>query len=156
VGSVVRRFADLDALSRAAAEDFVALAREAVTARGAFHVALSGGSTPKRMFQLLAAMGKGALPWDRIDLWWGDERTVPPDHPDSNYRMTREALLDPLALTRFHRIVGELDQRSAHRPCSISPSRAWAQTVIPRRYFRAAQRSTIANTGSSQIASTRH
>jgi 6-phosphogluconolactonase len=103
----VRRFADLDALSRAAAEDFGALVRDAVRARGVCHVALSGGSTPKRLFQLLAAQGRAALPWDQVELWWGDERTVPPTHPDSNYRMTQETLLEPLGLTQVHRISGE-------------------------------------------------
>ncbi len=103
----IERFEDAEALSRAAAEELVGIARAAVTSRGACHVALSGGSTPKRMFQLLAAMGRDAAPWDQIELWWGDERTVPPDHPDSNYRMTREALLEPLQLTRVHRMRGE-------------------------------------------------
>jgi 6-phosphogluconolactonase len=103
----IRKFGDLDALSRAAAEEFASFAREAIAARGVFHVALSGGSTPKRMFQLLAAQGKAALPWDQIDLWWGDERTVPPDDKDSNYGMTRDALITPLSLTRVHRIRGE-------------------------------------------------
>ena len=105
----VRKYADLDALSRAAAQDFVALAKDAVATRGAFHVALSGGSTPKRLFQLLAAMGRDALPWDAITLWWGDERCVPPDHADSNFGMTRAALIEPLQLGNVHRIVGETD-----------------------------------------------
>jgi 6-phosphogluconolactonase len=101
VGSV-RRFADLDALSRAAADELAAIARAAVADRGTCSLALSGGSTPKRLFQLLAQRGRDALPWDHIELWWGDERTVPPDHADSNYRMTREALLDPLGLAASH------------------------------------------------------
>ena len=65
--SAVRRFADLDALSRAAADELIELAGAAIAARGRFHVALSGGSTPKRLFQLLAAR-PGALPWDRVDV----------------------------------------------------------------------------------------
>ncbi len=103
---VIRRFTELDALSRAAADDFATIAREAIAARGACHVALSGGSTPKRLFSVLAAMGRDALPWDQIELWWGDERTVPADHPDSNYRMARESLIEPLGLTRLHPIDG--------------------------------------------------
>ena len=105
----VRKYADLDALSRAAAQDFAALAKDAVAVRGVFHVLLSGGSTPKRLFQLLAAMGRDALPWEAIHLWWGDERSVPPDHADSNFGMTRAALIEPLGLTHVHRIVGEGD-----------------------------------------------
>jgi 6-phosphogluconolactonase len=115
--AAIRKFGDLDALSRAAAEEFAQLAREAIAARGAFHVALSGGSTPKRLFQILAAQGKTALPWDSIDLWWGDERAVPPDHKDSNYGMTRDALITPLGLDlspgRVHRIHGEADPETA-------------------------------------------
>jgi len=111
----IRKYADLDALSRAAAQDFVALAKEAVAARGVFHVLLSGGSTPKRLFQLLAAMGRAALPWDAIHLWWGDERCVPPDHADSNYGMTRATLIEPLGLGNVHRIVGEGDPAAGAR-----------------------------------------
>lgn len=103
----IRRFSDLDALSRAAVEDLAAIVQAAVDDHGACHVALSGGSTPKRLFQLLATLGREALPWDQVVLWWGDERTVGPDHADSNYRMAREALIDPLRLTRVHRIAAE-------------------------------------------------
>ena len=105
----LRTYDDLDALSRAAADELVAIARAAVEARGTCAIALSGGSTPKRLFQLLAARGRDALPWDRIELWWSDERCVPPDQADSNYRMAREALIDPLRLdpARVHRMHGE-------------------------------------------------
>lgn len=115
MGAKVRRYADIEALSRAAAEDFVALANEAIAARGVFHVALAGGSTPKKLFDLLAARGKSALAWDKITLWWGDERAVPPDHPDSNYGMAKKHLIDPLGLdpARIHRIKGELDPKQA-------------------------------------------
>jgi 6-phosphogluconolactonase len=102
----IDRYADLEAVSRAGADDFAQLAR---ASQGPFHVALSGGSTPRRMHELLSAMGRDALPWDRIVLWWGDERTVPPDHPDSNFGMAKRTLIDPLALTRFHRMEGERD-----------------------------------------------
>jgi 6-phosphogluconolactonase len=111
--SQVRRFADLDALSRAAADDLAAIARACAAARGICHIALSGGSTPRRLFQLLVQRGPDALPWRQLALWWGDERTVPPDHPDSNYRMAREALIDPAAAfglgsAQVHRIPAEL------------------------------------------------
>jgi 6-phosphogluconolactonase len=113
--SQVRRFADLDSLSRAAADELTAIAHAAIAARGSFHVALSGGSTPKRLFGLLAQRGRAALPWDHIELWWGDERTVPPDHADSNYRMTRETLIEPLgiAAAHVHRIAAETDPAAA-------------------------------------------
>ena len=106
----VETYADLEAVSRAGAEDFAQLAR---ASQGTFHVALSGGSTPRRMHELLAAMGRDALPWDRVELWWGDERTVPPDDPDSNFGMAKRTLIDPLALTRFHRMEGERDPAAA-------------------------------------------
>ncbi len=111
----VRRFDDLDALSRAAADDLVAIVQAAVAERGVASLALSGGSTPAKLFKLLAARGRDALPWDQIELWWGDERTVPPDHADSNYRMAKETLIEPLELdpAKVHRMEGERDPAEA-------------------------------------------
>ncbi|NVB85391.1 MAG: 6-phosphogluconolactonase [Kofleriaceae bacterium] len=100
----VRKFPDLDALSQAAAEELVTLSREAAAERGICHIALSGGSTPRRLFQILRSL---PMPWPDIELWWGDERTVPPEHAQSNYRMAVEELIDPLGLTRVHRMHGE-------------------------------------------------
>jgi 6-phosphogluconolactonase len=113
----IRTFLDLDALAHAAADELSRIARDAIAARGVCHVALSGGSTPKHLFDVLAGRGKDALPWHAIHLWWGDERTVPPDHPDSNYGMAREHLIAPLALAseRIHRMVGEGDPAIAAR-----------------------------------------
>jgi len=109
-GPDIRRFGDLDALSRAAADDLIELARAAVAERSTCSIALSGGSTPQRLFRLLAQRGRDAVPWDHVELWWGDERPVAPDHADSNYRMAREALIEPLGLaaSRVHRITSEL------------------------------------------------
>jgi 6-phosphogluconolactonase len=109
--STVRQFDDLDALSDAAARELAMIARAAVVQRGTCSIALSGGSTPRRLFQRLVDAGPDALPWDRVELWWGDERTVPPEHADSNYGMARHALIEPLGLSasRVHRIAGELD-----------------------------------------------
>jgi len=111
----VRRFDNLDALSRAAADELSDLARAAVAARGTCRLALSGGSTPKHLFELLVQAGRPALPWDQIELWWVDERAVPPDHADSNYGMARRTLIDPLGLagSRIHRMAGELDPEAA-------------------------------------------
>ena len=78
-------------LFEAAAAEFAAQASQAVRASGRFTVALSGGSTPKALYSLLAT--KPNIPWDKIYFFWGDERHVPPDHPESNYRMANEALL---------------------------------------------------------------
>jgi 6-phosphogluconolactonase len=78
-------------LFEAAAAEFAAQASEAVRVNGRFTVALSGGSTPRTLYSLLAT--KPNIPWDKICIFWGDERHVPPDQPESNYRMANEALL---------------------------------------------------------------
>lgn len=97
-------------LSRQAAHLFAELAGRAIEERGRFVVALSGGSTPRSLFQLLAGEEwRSKVEWEKVHLFWGDERTVAPDHPDSNYRMSRESLLDPLHLppANIHRILSE-------------------------------------------------
>jgi 6-phosphogluconolactonase len=78
-------------LFQAAATEFTTLALQAVQSRGRFSVALSGGSTPKTLYALLASGSLPNIPWEKIFFFFGDERFVPPDHPDSNYRMAREA-----------------------------------------------------------------
>lgn len=104
---------DAQALARHAAQYFTEMISEAVAARGRARVAISGGSTPKAAFELMASRSepwRAHMPWDRLELFWVDERCVPPDHADSNYRMTREALLDhaPLSPSQVHRMEGEL------------------------------------------------
>jgi 6-phosphogluconolactonase len=87
-------FPDLEALARAAARRFVEVCARALAERGSAHVALAGGSTPRRAYRALAAEGATTgLDWTGVHLWFGDERRVPPDHPDSNYRMVAESLL---------------------------------------------------------------
>ncbi len=107
----VQRFGDLEALSAAVADELVEILGAAIRARGRGSLALSGGKTPERLFQVMAERRAGAPGWERIDLFWCDERMVPPSHPDSNYRMARQAFIDPLGLpaARIHRIAGELD-----------------------------------------------
>ena len=90
----IRVLSDGAALAAAGAKEFATRASEAIERSGRFTVALSGGHTPKTLYGLLAAM-KPALPWEKIHLFFGDERCVPWDHPDSNYRMVKEALFDP-------------------------------------------------------------
>jgi 6-phosphogluconolactonase len=92
------------------------LATEAVVARGRFVVALAGGSTPKATYALLAGEDLAArVEWSLVHVFWGDERCVPPDHPDSNYRLAREALLDKVLVParNVHRIQGELPPEQA-------------------------------------------
>jgi 6-phosphogluconolactonase len=107
----VRTYPDAASLARAAAEHFVTLAAEVIAAHGQFVVALSGGSTPRIAYALLASDEFAArVDWPRVRVFWGDERCVPPDHPDSNYRMVREALLERIQIPteNVHRIRGEL------------------------------------------------
>jgi 6-phosphogluconolactonase len=87
-------------LFEAAATQFAQLANQGVKDRGGFSVALSGGSTPKGMFALLAGDKFASVPWDQISFFWSDERYVPFDHPDSNYRMANEALLSRVPVPR--------------------------------------------------------
>jgi 6-phosphogluconolactonase len=108
----VQVFDDAEAVARAATEEFARLALEAVEARGTFSVALSGGTTPRRVYELLATDEYGArMPWDSVHIFFGDERTVPPDHAESNYRMASEALLSrvPIPSENIHRIEGRGD-----------------------------------------------
>ena len=103
-------------VAKSAAQLFTDAVINAASARGVARVAISGGTTPKAMFALLAAEPFASqIPWDKLDLFWVDERCVPPDHADSNYRMTREALLSkvPLPADRIHRMEGELDPEVA-------------------------------------------
>ena len=103
-------FADPDELARGAAAEFVARASEAVERRGLFTVALSGGSTPKILYTLLASESfRDRVPWAETHFFWSDERHVAPDHPDSNYHMANEAMLAhvPVPETNIHRIHGE-------------------------------------------------
>ncbi|HTT18763.1 MAG TPA: 6-phosphogluconolactonase [Candidatus Sulfotelmatobacter sp.] len=80
-------------LFAAAAEEIVRLANQAVAERGRFTIALSGGSTPKSLYNLLATNARTTLPWESTYFFWSDERHVPPTDPDSNYRMVNEAML---------------------------------------------------------------
>jgi len=109
---------DSAALARHAAQYFVEMACEAVEAQSRARIAISGGSTPRAVFELLANPAqpwRNRMPWERIDLFWVDERSVPPGDSASNYCMTREALLNhvPLHPEQIHRIEGELDPEAA-------------------------------------------
>jgi len=96
---------------RTAAERVIRAAGAAITARGRFDWGLAGGSTPAALYRLLASDGyRERVEWSRVHFFWSDERSVPPQHADSNYRMAREALLDAVApaSAHVHRIAGEL------------------------------------------------
>jgi 6-phosphogluconolactonase len=105
-----------EAVSREAADQFVAVCADAMAARGRFIVALAGGSTPRRLYELLAtAPRRDGVDWKRVEFFWGDERAVPREHPDSNHGMAARALLETLELPdeRVHRIHAERADRAA-------------------------------------------
>lgn len=106
---------DSAALNAAAAEEFSRCAESSIAARRRFCVALSGGNTPRGVYAELAARKKNDLPWDKIYIFFGDERHVPPDDPESNYRMARESLLSrvPIPEENVHRVLAELPAPAA-------------------------------------------
>jgi 6-phosphogluconolactonase len=112
----VRVLPNAEALFSSGADEFTNAARESVSARGVFRVALSGGNTPRGLYALLPRdPWRAAVSWDRTHLFWGDERHAPPDHPDSNYRMVRETLLSqvPVPADHVHRVHAEMPDAAA-------------------------------------------
>ena len=107
----IEQVPDFEELVRVAAQKIVKVAQEAMADHGQMTFALAGGSTPKKLYTLLASdTFRSQIPWDTIHFFWGDERHVPPDHQDSNYRMAREALLAhvPVPENHVHRIPSQL------------------------------------------------
>jgi 6-phosphogluconolactonase len=95
-------------LAEAAARLFVERAQRAIDGSGRFAVALAGGSTPQRAYELLADTHRDDVDWDGVHVFFGDERGVPPDHEDSNYRMADRTLLSRVPVGSVHRMRGEL------------------------------------------------
>ena len=107
----IRILTNLEAIAKRAAQEFVQAATSTVSARGSFSVALAGGSTPKALYSLLVGDAglRAQLPWDKMHLYFGDERSVGPDHADSNFRMATEAMISKSSLKpeQVTRIKGE-------------------------------------------------
>jgi 6-phosphogluconolactonase len=124
-------FADIDALSRGALEDMLRILAESVSQRGRFAIALSGGHTPEQMYSLWAESYRAQTPWDKVHLFWGDERYVPHSDPLSNYHMTREALISrvPIPAGNVHPV-----------PTNLPTPRAAAEAYESdlRKFFGAA------------------
>jgi 6-phosphogluconolactonase len=157
--------ADADAVARRAAELVADAARRAAAERGRFVIALAGGTTPRIAYERLAELSP--MPWAATHVWFGDERCVPPDDPDSNYRMAREALLGrvPIPEAQVTRIEGERappTRPTATTRCSAatrSPTPgpgarrstsccwAWGRTGTRRRSSPAARRWASARGG---------
>jgi len=107
----VKIYPNRQALVEAVAEDIVAYAQDAIEQRGQFSIALSGGKTPGPLFDRLASHAfRDRIVWSNVHVFWGDDRTVPPDHEDSNYRLAKERLLDhvPIPPAHIHRMHTEL------------------------------------------------
>lgn len=109
----VQIFDTPDDLARAAARDFAEKAAAAIDERGRFSVALAGGSTPKNTYEILARDYASVVDWPSVHVFFGDERTVPPDHEDSNYRTAKEALLDHVPVGSVHPMRGDLPPEEA-------------------------------------------
>jgi len=107
----IRILADGAAIAKRAAQEFIQAATVAAREKGAYSVSLAGGKTPKALYSLLVTDPalRSQVPWDKIQLFFGDERHVPPDHPDSNFRMATEAMISksPMKPEQVTRIKGE-------------------------------------------------
>jgi 6-phosphogluconolactonase len=115
-------FKDVEELSRAAADLFVRQSAESIAERSRFLVALNGGSTPNRLFQLLATVYREKVDWNKVHVFWGDERCVPADDPGSSYGQARDLVLShvPLPEANIHRIKGELGPVEASKEYSFT------------------------------------
>lgn len=112
----IKIFKNIDDLSLGAAQLFIETSSQAIAARGRFLVALSGGSTPSRLYQLLAgAPHRDSIDWEKTHVFWGDERCVPADDPNNNYHQARTALLDHVNIPadNAHRVQSDLEPASA-------------------------------------------
>lgn len=116
-------------LFAAAAEEVVRLANQAVAERGRFTIALSGGSTPKALYNLLATNARATLPWDRMYFFLSDERHVPPTDPDSNYRMANEAMLTKVPVPP-----GNVYRLAAENPDATAAAEEYESTL--RKFFQ--------------------
>ena len=119
-------------LAEAAARDFATRTQEAIYERGRFAVALAGGSTPKATYEVLARDCVNELDWSRVHVYFGDERTVPPEHEDSNFRMAYETLLSHVPVGSVHRMRGELSPDEAAAAYEEELRAFFGQVDVPR------------------------
>lgn len=124
----VRRLATPQELFQTAADEVIRAATEAIAARGRFTIALSGGSTPKSLFTLIAANASTSLPWDKVFFFWGDERHVGPTDAESNYRMANESILSKIPVPP-----GNVFRVLTENPDASAAADAYEQTL--RKFF---------------------
>ncbi len=107
----IKILANPEAAAESFARDFAEFVQDHLSDQPKITVALSGGSTPKRLFRILADQFADRIDWHRVHFFWGDERCVPPDDPESNFGAAKELLLDQIEIppTNIHRILGESD-----------------------------------------------
>jgi len=114
--AIIRTYPDSDILATAVADHILDTAQESVSSHGMFAIALSGGSTPLPVYQLLAQPPYSEeMPWEYVHIFWSDERTVPPGHEKSNFSAANRILIEPLSLPEqnIHRIKGEIEPQEA-------------------------------------------
>ena len=107
---VIKKFSDIETLSQFAAEKFVKVANQAIAERGRFLVALSGGSTPMKLYAQLA---NTELDWKLVHFFWGDERCVPADDEGNSYGQAKKVLFDKIGTTNIHRVESDLEPAAA-------------------------------------------
>ncbi len=110
---MVTTFKDISELSQYAAEAFIGIANKAIAERGRFLVALSGGGTPMRLYELLGNQFQHNVDWSRAHFFWGDERCVPVDDTGNSYGQTKKVLFDKIGMTNIHRVNSDLAPDSA-------------------------------------------
>ncbi len=131
----IAKYPDLDTLSQQAAQYTVQLANQAIVTHGRFTIALAGGSTPKKLYALLAGEPyRSQIDWASVEVFWGDERCVPPDSEDSNFHMAQEALLSkvPIPTSQVHRMPADQpDHEAACQAYTAEIRRTFGTDGIP-------------------------
>lgn len=131
----IAKYPDLDTLSQQAAQYTVQLANQAIVTHGRFTIALAGGSTPKKLYALLAGEPyRSQIDWASVEVFWGDERCVPPDSEDSNFHMAQEALLSkvPIPASQVHRMPADQpDHETASQAYTAEIRRTFGTEGIP-------------------------
>lgn len=124
VNTIIKRFETLPLLAQFAADEFERLAKVSITEKGSFYVALSGGNTPKLMYSLLVNKD---IEWNRIFLYWGDERFVPLDHTESTYLMVKEVLIDKIKIP-------ETNIFAVPTYMQLDKARVWYENKLPKQF----------------------